>query len=108
MGQNTLYDYLSENPPYTHTIDEIAMDTIGKGYTAFHPRDRQNAKCYVHRLCAVAEYGFDAVREGHVHHANECKWINSPENLELTNLEDHADIHELGGDTYPQNQFDSE
>lgn len=36
---------------------------------------------YVHRLVAVAEWGFDAVASGVVHHKNRIRWDNRPENL---------------------------
>ena len=48
---------------------------------------------YVHRLFAVAEYGFDAVRDMHVHHRDEIPWDNRSENLELLTPSDHARHH---------------
>lgn len=49
----------------------------------------------VHRLLAVAEYGFDAVCEIDVHHKNSIKWDNRPENIEpkdrSQHVRDHAD-----------------
>lgn len=38
---------------------------------------------YVHRLLAVAEWGFDAVAGSHVHHKNRHRWDNRIENLRL-------------------------
>jgi len=47
----------------------------------------------VHRLIAVAEYGFDAVRDNVVHHKNEIPWDNRPSNLELMDKGEHTSHH---------------
>jgi transcriptional regulator with PAS, ATPase and Fis domain len=47
----------------------------------------------IHRLVAVAEYGFDAVVENHVHHKNHIPWDNRPSNLELMSQEEHYRYH---------------
>lgn len=47
----------------------------------------------VHRLIAVAEYGFDAVVGKDVHHQNGIRWDNRPSNLELLDHSDHMDRH---------------
>lgn len=38
---------------------------------------------FVHRLLAVAVYGFDAVVDSVVHHKNNIKWDNRPGNIEV-------------------------
>lgn len=48
---------------------------------------------YVHRLLAVAEYGFDAVADSVVHHENEVRWDNRPENLYLMDHGEHSIHH---------------
>lgn len=52
---------------------------------------------YVHRLLAVAEYGFEEVAGKHVHHKDGFRYHNTPENLSLKDPPDHADIHLRGG-----------
>jgi len=49
--------------------------------------------CRVHRLVAVAEYGFDAVADSVVHHKNGVKWDNRPGNLEVLDAGEHATHH---------------
>lgn len=47
----------------------------------------------VHRLVMVAEHGVDAVEDMEVHHKNEIKWDNRPENLELMTTTEHRKHH---------------
>lgn len=53
------------------------------------------------RLLAVAEYGFEAVAGMHVHHKNEIRWLDYPDNIELRSPEDHLRQH-VTGDDNPQ------
>lgn len=50
----------------------------------------------VHRLLAVAEWGFEAVCDKHVHHKDKIPWDNRPENLELMSSSEHAKHHRQG------------
>lgn len=47
----------------------------------------------IHRLVAVAEWGFGAVRDKHVHHKNGFPIDNRPENLELLTPSEHGELH---------------
>lgn len=47
----------------------------------------------VHRLIAVAEHGFEAVADNHVHHKNHIPWDNRPENLEVLSVSEHRSYH---------------
>ena len=47
----------------------------------------------VHRLAAVAWFGFDAVADKHVHHKNGLSWDNREDNLELLTPTEHAETH---------------
>lgn len=47
----------------------------------------------VHRLLAVAEYGFDAVCGDDVHHQNDIPWDNRPDNIEIKLHEQHRRDH---------------
>jgi len=52
----------------------------------------------VHRLAAVAWFGFDAVKNKHVHHKNGIPWDNRECNLEPISPEEHNTIHHKGKD----------
>jgi len=49
----------------------------------------------IHRLVAIAEHGFEAVDGNVVHHKNEIKWDNRPENLEPMKKADHVRHHQI-------------
>ena len=51
---------------------------------------------YVHRLVYVAHHGFEAARDMDIHHKNEMKLDNRPENLEALTRSEHASLHNLG------------
>jgi len=47
----------------------------------------------VHRLLAVAEYGFDAVADADVHHKNGVRFDNRPKNIEPLPPSEHRQLH---------------
>lgn len=47
----------------------------------------------VHRLLAVAEYGYDAVVGKDVHHKNGIGWDNRPSNIEVLDHSEHSSGH---------------
>lgn len=62
--------------------------------------ENESERVFVHRLVAVAEFGFDAVCGHDVHHGREshlpaCEipWANWGENLRLVNQSEHSSIH---------------
>jgi hypothetical protein len=52
----------------------------------------------IHRLVAVAEWGFDAVKDKVVHHRNGVKWDNRAENLRPMDNGEHTSHHVRKGD----------
>lgn len=50
----------------------------------------------IHRLVAIAEYGYDEVMGKTVHHKNGVKWDNRHGNLELMTEEEHSSHHIQG------------
>lgn len=69
-------------------------ETTERGYTRWSVKqDRERAIVYVHRLLAVAEYGFDVVAGCDTHHKNEIRFDNRPENIEVVDRSDHGTYH---------------
>lgn len=56
----------------------------------------------LHRLIAVAEYGFQAVKDNDIHHESEVAWDNRPSNLRPVDPGEHVRIHSKGRDNYAQ------
>lgn len=64
--------------------------TGGLGYMTYcHELDGKQSRLLLHRLLAVAEYGFDAVKDKHIHHKNGVRWDNRPDNIELLSPSEH-------------------
>jgi len=59
----------------------------------------------VHRLLAVAEYGFNAVEGMHVHHSDGVKWHNTAENIELKAPSKHAKDHSSEFNRHPKKGY---
>jgi hypothetical protein len=55
----------------------------------------------VHRLMAVAKWGFDVVKGNIVHHKNGVEWDNRPENLEVKSQSEHIREHFRNGQYGP-------
>jgi len=48
----------------------------------------------IHRLVAVAEYGFEVVsKSDDIHHKNGCRYDNRPENIKPVSRKEHVRIH---------------
>lgn len=76
----------NERPLSTQTSDE--------GYsTICHHIDGRKHEVKIHRLIAVAEHGFEAVKDNDVHHKSEIPWDNRRENLELMTRSEHMTLH---------------
>ena len=76
------------------TRNKIPLSVHTQGTMCWQTGDGEDRyTVYVHRLLAVAEWGFDAVCEMDVHHKNEIRWDNRPDNLELLSHSDHTIHH---------------
>ena len=71
--------------PYTDST--LGYETIE------HEYDDVEWSFYIHRLLAVAKFGFDEVRDKVVHHKSEVEWDNRWSNIELMTRAEHASHH---------------
>lgn len=99
-GQHTISRWLRRHGIDTrHKSDYQHHATIrmnDKGYyIARCQAGDSDDRFYLHRLTAVAEYGFDEVVGNDVHHVNGCTWDNRPENLTPVDSGDHAKLHRM-------------
>jgi len=78
----------------TMAYGPLSMKTDHHGYEKFqHTYHNNNHVLQVHRLQAVAEYGFEAVADNHVHHRNNIPWDNRAENLDVLSGTEHKKRH---------------
>lgn len=85
----------NENPPKSEWLQKPPKFTTDtNGYEIHRVRYGDvDEKALLHRLLAVAEYGFDAVKGKEVHHKSRVEWDNRPSNLELLTPSEHKSIH---------------
>jgi len=68
--------------------------TIKRGYEVVNSTlDDEMRPVHLHRLLAVAKYGFEAVKGMDVHHKNGVPWDNRMENIELLSRSQHRSSH---------------
>ena len=68
----------------------VCFKTSRHGYMVWQDSTGSSS---VHRLLAVAEWGFDAMRDKHVHHINGIPWDNRVENLKIVSNSEHQREH---------------
>ena len=69
------------------------FETNNEGYEVWRSRADNRAAVSVHRLAAVAWYGYDAVVDHDVHHVNGVKWDTRKDNLALLDPSEHRAHH---------------
>jgi len=73
---------------------KVAMNMHHEGYIRVDDRNLgESDQFMLHRLVAVAEYGFEKVLNKEVHHKNGIPWDNRPSNLDLLTASEHAKMH---------------
>jgi transcriptional regulator with XRE-family HTH domain len=98
VSKDTISRRMSDYDIETRSRREVALRQFGvpslrhddNGYEKFNG---ERTHVLHHRLLAVADYGYDAVVEHHVHHINEIEWDNRPTNIELMKVGEHASHH---------------
>lgn len=84
-SESRILSGLTDPVPYTTGLD---------GYEYWRHQHRGiRDYVYAHRLLAVAEFGFAAVRGKHVHHKNGVEWDNRPGNIQLMSHKKHIRHH---------------
>lgn len=85
---------------------------VNRGYwraTSHHKEDGEwvTKSVRIHRLIAIAEYGFEAVCNNLVHHKNGIPWDNRPGNLEVMSRSKHQRIHNMniGEERWDRNAY---
>lgn len=87
---------LSESISLAQQKQPAAFFLTEEGYERWSARSSgRRWSVRVHRLLAVAEYGFDEVGGKVVHHQNGIPWDNRPDNIELMDNSEHARMHAL-------------
>lgn len=72
----------------------VPLDQTDKGYELWWHRYRSDFDSVaVHRLLAVAEFGYDETVDKVVHHVNHISWDNRHDNIELMENDEHARYH---------------
>lgn len=67
---------------------DFKLSTSGEGYLEVLTGEE---RVYVHRLSAVAQFGFEAVKDMDVHHEDH-KWVNNPDTLRPEDPEEHRKL----------------
>jgi len=94
------FDKYSRLPRFTlgtrkseEQLDGSRHSTTTYEYLKTRPEGSAVTRVMHHRLLAVAEWGFNAVRGKEVHHQNNIPWDNRPDNLELLTKAAHSREH---------------
>lgn len=71
-----------------------SMRTNNRGYECVRTTVNNEIKfVYVHRLCALAWYGWENVVDKDVHHKKEIPWLNMEGEIEPLSHSEHRSIH---------------
>lgn len=102
LSDSTVYDWMDRHDIPRRTGNRFERKEYAtyshhaRGYPkwdSWSGEDQEQRTLLVHRLLAVAEFGFDAVSDNVVHHKNGIKWDNRRSNLELMSHSDHSRMH---------------
>jgi len=80
-----------------HRVEYAYFQTDSAGYEKWNSKWDQTVDTgRVHRLLAVAKFGFQAVSGTDVHHIDGIPWNNQHENITLEEPSNHRRLHNLG------------
>lgn len=87
----TIHRWIKQHDIETREKPYAPMRTTqDKGYEMWY---FSGTRVYVHRLLAVAEYGFDEIANKRIHHRNGIPWDNRPDNIEPLSRKEHQAEH---------------
>lgn len=72
--------------------------TDSHGYETVSSSSKSAERARIHRLAAVAWYGYDTVVEKDIHHKNGATWDNREDNIMPVTKSEHAKTHHAKGD----------
>jgi biotin operon repressor len=84
-------DYSGRSSP--RFVNYARFETNGDGYETWRSRTDGRAYVSVHRLAAVAWFGYETVAENDVHHLNGVPWDNRESNLDPLDPNEHRSRH---------------
>jgi hypothetical protein len=97
MTQSELSEYQDSgdesSTALTNRKQRATYRTRKDGYTSWVDQEKE---LLVHRLLAIAEFGFDEVSGSVVHHKSNIPWDNRPENIEVMSKSEHHSLHSKG------------
>ena len=79
-------------------VEYANVKMASNGYMYWNDYWDGRTRVAIHRLLAVAEYGFDEVANKVVHHKNGIRWDNRPSNVQPMTPSEHAKHHTEKGD----------
>jgi len=101
IHQSTVWDWMNKNDigrrgqGRKNGLGPATFHVNGNGYEEWKT-SRSTESITVHRLLAISEYGVEAVAGSHIHHKNEIRWDNRPENIEVKSPHKHIQDHQTG------------
>lgn len=110
VNSGTVYYYIDKHDINTRDRIEAVKNACRVGYANYHMTsdghmrwkttvaENEEKAVYVARLLAVAEFGFEAVRDKEVHHKNGIPWDNRPGNVKPLSPGNHSRHHNKGRD----------
>lgn len=92
---NVVYQYSEPVGPEPYDAGHKAtVKTRSDGYVMIDTQyDGERVAIGLHRLLAIAEFGYEAVKGKDIHHKNGIKWDNRPGNIEPVTKSEHGKIH---------------
>jgi DNA-binding MarR family transcriptional regulator len=104
VTKSPVSDWMDKHEIETRSQSEASLRSVLKlpacfftgddGYEYWTTKHYENREqVYVHRLLAVAKFGFEEVCDAQVHHRNGVRWDNRAENIEVLSVQSHRKKH---------------